>query len=283
LDIPEEPIETGRGRRWLHTKKVPIKDDAGGPVFLLGISEDITQRKAEALELRRAKDETDAVNRELEAFSYSIAHDLRAPLRSIDGFSLALLEDCGPQLDEEGKEHLKRVRAAAQRMGRLIDDLLSLSRMTRGPLERSSIDLTKLSREVVADLQRSFADRKIACSVHEGLRADGDPGLLRVLLENLIGNAFKFTSRVPSATIEVGKDTDGAFFVRDNGAGFDMAHAGKLFGVFQRLHTTAEFPGTGIGLVSVQRIVQRHGGTIWATGAVDRGATFFFTLTPGKG
>jgi light-regulated signal transduction histidine kinase (bacteriophytochrome) len=222
-----------------------------------------------------------AANQELEAFSYSVSHDLRAPLRSIDGFSQALLEDYADKLDRDGKVHLERVRAAAQRMALLIDDLLNLSRVARHEMRQENLDLSELARSVAADLARREPQRHVDVTVAPNLTAQGDMRLMRSVFENLIGNSWKFTSKRESARIEVGLiqiDGTAAFFVRDNGAGFDQAHAGRLFGAFQRLHGMAEFPGTGVGLASVQRIIHKHGGRIWAQGAVGKGATFYFTL-----
>jgi len=281
IDIPEEPIQTGRGTRWLHTKKVPILDAEGAAVYLLGISQDITERRgAEAL-LLRAKEAAEAANRELETFSYSVAHDLRSPLRAIDGFSQALLEDYGDKFDREGRTYLERVRGAAQQMAELIDDLLKLSRITRAEMRRQRVDLSDLGRAIVARFQSVEPERRVTAAIAEGLSAFGDPGLLGSVLENLLGNAWKFTSKRQEAHIELGvTEQEGAkaFFVRDNGAGFDMRYAERLFGVFQRLHHATEFAGTGVGLATVQRIVKRHGGRIWAQGGIDRGATFYFTL-----
>jgi DNA-binding response OmpR family regulator len=236
----------------------------------------------EAAEARAAlAEELELKNEELESFSYSVAHDLRAPLRSIDGFSLALLEDCGEKLDDEGKQYLRYVRESAQHMARLIDDLLALSRVTRGELDRAEADMSLISRGVAARLAKTAPDRRVEMIVADDLLADCDDRLLTIVFENLIGNAWKFTGKRSDARIEVGVMAavqPRTFFVRDNGAGFDMTYASKLFGVFQRLHSTAEFDGTGIGLVTVQRIIRRHGGRIWAEGEVGRGATFFFTL-----
>ncbi len=280
VDIPEESIQTASGPRWLHTRKVPIVDADGRPRWLLGISVDITDTKRTSEALSEALEEKDALNRELEAFSYSVAHDLRAPLRSIDGFSQALLEDFGDKLDATGKGYLARVRGAAQRMALLIDDLLDLSRVARAALVRAHVDVTRLAHATVAELRERDPARVVDLVIEDGLTADADPRLLGIVFENLLGNAWKFTARRERARIEVGRAGDG-FFVRDDGAGFDMAYAHKLFGAFQRLHATAEFPGTGIGLAIVQRILRRHGGTIRAEGAVGRGATFFFTLGDG--
>jgi signal transduction histidine kinase len=233
------------------------------------------------IELAQSNAELVAVNTELESFSYSVSHDLRAPLRSIDGFSHALLEDWADRFDDEGRDHLNRIRAATQRMGSLIDDLLNLSRLSRAAMQRQGLDMSALARSIVSNLRRDQPDRQIEVRIQDGLTTKADPGLVRVALENLLGNAWKFTSKQASAHIEVGQaEVDGtlAFFVRDDGAGFDPAHAERLFGAFQRLHGMDEFAGTGIGLATVQRIVRRHGGHIWAESAVDRGATFYFTL-----
>ena len=231
--------------------------------------------------LRLAKESADAANRELEAFSYSVSHDLRTPLQSIDGFSLALLEDYGNLLDERGGDYLRRVRAATQRMGQLIEDLLRLSRLTRSVLNLATVNISALARKVATELQASQPERQVAFTITDGLTVTGDPNLIEVALDNLIGNSWKFTSKKQDAAIEFGAtdlEGDTAYFVRDNGAGFDMAYADKLFDTFQRLHLERDFPGTGIGLSLVQRIVRRHNGRIWAEGAVGRGATFYFTL-----
>jgi light-regulated signal transduction histidine kinase (bacteriophytochrome) len=206
---------------------------------------------------------------------------LRAPLRGIDGFSQALLEDYSQNLDGTGKQHLERVRAAAQRMSALIDDLLELSRITRAEIQREQIDLSEMARAVAQELSQLDPARKAEFAIAPNLEAEGDPRLLRTVLENLLGNGWKFTSRRPAARIEFGRTQakgESAFFVRDNGAGFDPAYAQRLFGAFQRLHAATDFPGTGVGLASVQRIIHRHGGRLWAEGAVNEGATFFFTL-----
>ncbi|HEY6871211.1 MAG TPA: ATP-binding protein [Geobacteraceae bacterium] len=231
--------------------------------------------------LRRAKEAADAANRELEAFSYSVSHDLRAPLRAIDGFSQALLDDYRNLLDDTGADYLRRVRGATQRMAQLIDDLLKLSRLTRGELNIGEVDLSGLARGVAAELQKPQSGRRVTFRIAEGLSARCDANMLKVVLENLLGNAWKFTGKKEGATIEFGATEAGgtaAYFVRDDGAGFDMAYSDKLFATFQRLHLEKEFPGTGIGLSLVQRIIRRHGGRVWAEGAVGRGATFYFTL-----
>lgn len=282
LDIPEEAIATPRGERWLHTKKVPLLDDAGTPQYLLGISEDITDLKQTQAALVTSREETEALNRELEAFSYSVAHDLRAPLRSIDGFSQALLEDCAEKLDEDGRKYLGYVRESAQLMGQLIDDILTLSRVSRSDLTKESASLSALAEASLARLRRAEPTRQVIDSVAPGLHALADARLLGVVFDNLLGNAWKFSRGRSPAIIEVGcyeDEKEGTvFFVRDNGAGFDMSYAGKLFGVFQRLHSVTDFEGTGVGLATVQRIVHRHGGRVWADAEVGFGATFHFTL-----
>ncbi|MBF0310278.1 MAG: hypothetical protein HQL56_12195 [Magnetococcales bacterium] len=232
----------------------------------------------------RSSDLLDA-NRELEAFIYAVSHDLRAPLRAIDGFSAALLEDCADRLDEGSLENLRTVRESSQEMGRLIEGLLRLSRATRGELYHESVDLSALAEKVVAELRRQEPERRVACRIDPGLTACGDTRLLRTLLENLLGNAWKYTARKEEALIffcATERNGERVFEVRDNGAGFDMAQAGKLFTPFHRLHPGADFPGTGIGLATVQRIVARHGGRIGAEAEAERGATFFFTLNPGS-
>jgi signal transduction histidine kinase len=256
------------------------------------LQEEIKERRRAEDEVRRLNVELErrvmdrtaqlaAANKELEAFSYSVSHDLRAPLRSIDGFSQVLLKHYREQLDPQGQNYLERVRASSQRMGQLIDDLLNLSRMTRGELRREPVDLSAVARAVAGELQQAEPDRQVTFVIADGLVVDGDPRLLRVVLENLLDNAWKFTGKHPRARIEFGRtqrDGDTVYFVRDNGVGFNMAYADKLFGAFQRLHTRAEFEGTGIGLATVQRIIHRHGGGIRAEGAEGQGATFYFTL-----
>ena len=289
LDIPEESIHTRhKGLRVLHTRKMALLDHKGEPEYLLGVSEDITERKkAEEsirqlnIDLQKQSDQLQAANKELEAFSYSVSHDLRAPLRSIDGFSQALEEDYADKLDTEGKDHLQRVRAATQRMGQLIDDLLNLSRVTRGEMRCQPINLTAMAQAIAADLQQTAPDREVEFIISEGLAAHGDTRLVRILLDNLLNNAWKYTSKQPRARIEFGfaqNNGESGYFVRDDGAGFDMAYSDKLFGAFQRLHTAAEFNGTGVGLATVQRIVHRHGGRVWAQAKPDQGATFYFSL-----
>jgi PAS domain S-box-containing protein len=278
--------------RWHLIRAVPIRDGAGRVLRWFGTCTDIDdQKRAEeevrqlnaALE-RRVQERTaqlQASNRELEAFSYSVSHDLRAPLRSIDAFSQLVKEDYEEKLDEQGKQYLNIVGEASRQMARLIDDLLHLSRVTRSELRRRPVALSELGTQIITNLQQLEPQRHVEVNIAPGLTADGDERLLRIALENLLNNAWKFTNKQPQARIEIGaevQEDQTVFFVRDNGAGFDMAYAGKLFGAFQRLHSNSEFPGHGIGLATVQRIINRHGGRVWAEGAVDRGATFYFTL-----
>ena len=253
----------------------------GGNFAFTGIIRDITERKRADETLRRHTAQLEAANAELDAFAYSVSHDLRAPLRSIDGFSQAVLEDYADRLDPQGVDYLRRVRAATQRMAALIDDLLNLARVSRSPMTIGAVDVSALAADLAAELANADAARRVELVIAPGLVARADAGLMRVVLQNLLGNAWKFTSRRPDARIEVGSvsvDGERAYYVRDNGAGFDMAYAANLFGAFQRLHGTAEFPGTGVGLATVQRIIHRHGGRVWAEAAIDRGATFYFTL-----
>jgi len=222
-----------------------------------------------------------AANKELEAFSYSVSHDLRAPLRSIDGFSLALIEDYGTKLDQGGKDYLRRVRAASQRMSQLIDDMLNLARVTRRAMQRETVDLSGLAKSIAEDLSEEEPSRHVEFAIADGLSADADSGLLKIAMQNLIGNAWKYTSAHDRARIEFGRVKHNgrpAYFVRDDGAGFDPRYVERLFGAFQRLHAATEFPGTGIGLATVHRIIHRHGGEVWAEGGVESGATFYFTL-----
>ena len=232
--------------------------------------------------VHRRTAELEAANKELEAFSYSVSHDLRSPLRSIDGFSQAFLEDFGSAVPEEGREDLERVRRATQRMGRLIEDMLLLSRVTRREMHVQETDMSALATDVAEELARDDPQRDVEFSIEPGMTAMGDPQLLRIVLVNLLGNAWKFTSKHEQAHVSVGTVRDPehgpAFFVRDDGAGFDAKYKEKLFVPFQRLHAQEEFPGTGIGLATIQRAVRRHGGDVWAEGEVDRGATFYFTI-----
>jgi PAS domain S-box-containing protein len=296
--IEEEHItDASGGEHVLATIKAPLRDERGTITHLVGIIHDITEQQRAARDLERANRELGAriaereaalaqlaaVNRELEAFSYSVSHDLRQPLRAIDGFAKALAEDHGATLPPTALGYLERVRAGARRMGELIDDLLGLARLTQVELACAEVDLSAIARDVVASFRASAPTREVEVVIEDGLLALGDAKLLRIALENLLGNAWKFTSKKVRARIELAREPGSpsdaaAFVVRDDGAGFDMAYAGKLFGAFQRLHGAKEFEGTGVGLATVQRIVHRHGGRIWAEGEVDVGAVFHFTL-----
>ncbi len=231
--------------------------------------------------VRRRTNELAASNRELEAFSYSVSHDLRAPLRAIDGFSQALIEDYGSRLDETAAFYLQRVRGGAQKMGSLIDDLLQLSRVTRLEMKHADVDLSSIAEKILQELKNEDSHRNASIRIEPGISATGDAGLMQVMLQNLLNNAWKYTSKKDHAVIEFGStlhNGENVYFIRDNGAGFDMRYASKLFGAFQRLHTEDEFPGTGIGLATVQRIINRHGGRIWAEGTVGEGSCFYFVL-----
>jgi PAS domain S-box-containing protein len=265
---------------------------SGDRKYLVGMGIDISERKTAEAEVRRLNDELEqrvrertrqleAANKELEAFSYSVSHDLRAPLRSINGFSEALLEDYYEKLDDEGRDYLRRVSAASQHMAQLIDDLLNLSRVTRYQMRKEEVDLSGLAKKIAVELRAAEPGRQAEFVITSGLVVRGDMHLLEILLRNLLENAFKFTGKQSYSKIEfdvIQFDAGRAFFVRDNGAGFDMAYKDKLYGAFHRLHTQAEFQGTGIGLAIVKRIVHRHGGNVWAEGKVGEGATFYFTL-----
>jgi PAS domain S-box-containing protein len=278
--------------------KFPVRDNDGQAYAICGISTDITERIATEEKVRklnadletRVRERTadiDAATRELDAFAYSVSHDLRAPLRSLNGFSQALLEDFSDVLDDTGKDYLRRIHRSVRTMGQMIDSLLDLSRATRAELNRSAIDLSALAGEITAELSAADPGRNVTVHIADNLRCTGDPQLLRLALRNLLGNARKFSAKAPRARIDVGQaDVDGedVFFVRDNGAGFDMRYASKLFSAFQRLHSAADFEGTGVGLATVQRIVSRHGGRIYAEAEPGKGATFYFTLqTPTEG
>ncbi len=268
-------------RFWANGIITAMRDETGTLRGFSKVTRDITERKRAEEAIKRFNEQLLAANKELETFSYSVSHDLRAPLRSIDGFSQALLEDCGANLDEQGRGYLQRIRANSQRMAQLIDDLLNLSRMTRCNIQREPVDLSALTHAIVGELWNTAPTRPVDIVIAPGLIATGDARLLRVVLENLIGNAWKFTRKRSRARIEFGAtvaDSTPAYFVRDDGAGFDMAYAGKLFGAFQRLHDATEFEGTGIGLATVQRVVHKHGGRVWAESELERGATFYFTL-----
>ncbi len=248
-------------------------------------AEEEVRRLNEELELRvdRRTHELEAANRDLDSFAYSVSHDLRAPLRSIDGFSLALLEDCSDKIDDMGKDYLHRIRRSAQRMAQLIDDLLQLSRIVRRELTRQPVNLSRETREILCHLQEQNPERKVELFIEEGLTDEADPTLIRVVLQNILENAWKYTSKATQARIELRKENHEdrpMYVIRDNGAGFSMAYVDKLFVPFQRLHSDDEFEGTGIGLAIVRRAIHRHGGTVSASGKIGEGACFRFTLGP---
>jgi PAS domain S-box-containing protein len=264
----------------------PLETEEG--LLVSAAIRDVTQRKRMEEDVQKLNEDLkqraaqlEAANKELEAFSYSVSHDLRAPLRSIDGFSHVVLEDYGEQLPADARGYLERVRAAAQRMAVLIDDLLNLSRVTRTALQPRFINLSKMAEEVLRGLQESHPEREVTVKIAPDLMVEADPHLMHIVMENLLSNAWKFTAKQEQTVIEfgqLGQVKERTFYVRDNGAGFDMAYAGKLFGVFQRLHSVSEFPGTGVGLATVQRIISIHGGRIWPESAEGKGTTFYFTL-----
>ncbi|MBN1370682.1 MAG: PAS domain-containing protein [Anaerolineaceae bacterium] len=287
----EAPARTADGTvRWFASRLAVIRDESNPRVVL--VVTDIDERKKAEEEISRLNTELEqrvrtrtaeyeAANRELESFAYSVSHDLRAPLRAINGFSQILTDEYGGALDETGRDHLARIRAATLRMGGLIDDLLNLSRVTRSELNRARVNLSEVALEVADNLHRTYPERAVEVHIHPDMSADVDASLVRIILENLLNNAWKFTAHNAQTRIEFGRmveESEFVYFISDNGAGFNMAYADKLFGPFQRLHAPGEFEGTGIGLATVQRIVQRHGGRIWARGQEGAGATFFFTL-----
>lgn len=300
-DASQSCLHMPQGPRWVEVLIVPSRRPGQRvhrlAVLLRDVTESVTYQQAildreeevrrlNATLERRVQERTaqlDAANKELEAFSYSVSHDLRAPLRAIDGFSKALLEDYPDKLDAAGHDMLLRVRAASQRMGELIDDLLLLSRISRTEMRSEAVPLSRLAEDVAAQLARESPQRRVEWHIQPGLRVQGDPALVRVLLENLLGNAWKYTSKRTLARIAFGRNDRGEFYVQDNGAGFDAAYSAKLFQPFQRLHRLDEFEGHGIGLATVQRVVTRHGGAVRGEGAPDQGATFYFTLPAVEG
>ena len=295
----QEYVTRSGGTAWVNVHATKLRNSQGRAVCNLALVEDITDRKKadqevralnDSLELRVAQRSAEVVesnqklesaNRELEAFAYSVSHDLRAPLRSVDSFSQIILDEYSEKLDEEGVKYLRRIRAGAQNMGQLINDLLNLSRVSRGLLTRKPVNLSSIASMVVNELRDQEPRRSVQVEIAPDIPANGDAPLLRVVMTNLIGNAWKFTGKHEKACLEFGASSEEGvltYFVRDNGAGFDMTYASQLFTPFQRLHQATEFAGTGIGLATVQRIVERHGGRIWAESSVGEGATFFFTL-----
>ena len=286
-DIEHRIIWPDKSVHWVRETGDVIRDKDGKPFRMLGIVQEITDRKKNEEQIKKLNESLwqytirlEAANKEVEAFSYSVSHDLRAPLRSIDGFSQALIEDYSDKLDETGIDYLNRVRNASQRMGQLIDGMLQLSRLTRKQMHIETVDMTKLAIDIINKFRKETPSRSIDFKVQNDLVAKGDKNLLQILLENLLGNAWKFTNKRSNAKIEFGKTkkkNEIVFFVKDNGAGFDVKYIDKLFVPFQRLHDD-EFPGDGIGLGIVSRIIRRHGGQIWAEGEVGKGAIFYFTL-----
>ena len=271
-ELEEEPIQTRNGLRWLHTRKIPVIEN-GKPVYLLGISDDITERK-------KNLDAIKELNVELESFSYSVSHDLRAPLRAISGYASLLESNYVDSLDEEGRRLLGRIVHNAERMGALIDDLLSFARLGRKEVQKRKVDMNELVSYAIAEISRSL-EHNTTFSIHRLHSINADRVLMTQVVINLIGNAIKYSSKIENPKVEVSSFTnenDIIFCVKDNGAGFDMLYVDKLFGVFQRLHRADEFEGTGVGLAIVQRIVRKHGGKVWAEGKVKGGAAFYFSL-----
>jgi light-regulated signal transduction histidine kinase (bacteriophytochrome) len=268
----------------------PLLDEQGELTNFVAVSDDITLRKQSEREIENLNERLEArarelekVNRDLESFSYTVSHDLRSPLTKISGFCQLMQELYGALLDEQGRSFIDIIDSEALAMNRLINTLLEFSRLSRSELVRRKTDLSEIALEIAGELRMREPQRRVSFLIAEGVEAEGDPDLLRVVLDNLLGNACKYTGKKEEARIEFGVDEQGgesAYFVRDNGAGFDMAYADKLFGAFQRLHSDAEFAGLGIGLATVARIIQRHGGRVWAQGEPGTGATFYFTVPP---
>ncbi|MCE3260354.1 MAG: hypothetical protein K0S12_1995 [Bacteroidetes bacterium] len=287
-DIPEEPISTPKGELWLHTRKMPILDDHGNPLYLLGISEDITRRKINEGKIKRLNKELlnniaklETANKELESFSYSVSHDLRAPLRAIHGYTSILMEEHSGKLDEEARTMMNSIQSNAKKMGQLIDDLLAFSRLGRKEIEKKQVDMNKLVEAVIPEVSANYPNTKPQFIIHPLAPASVDYNLMSQVFTNLISNAIKYSSHAEKPLIEIGSRISGKFveyYVKDNGIGFNMAYYNKLFGVFQRLHDSTEFEGTGVGLAIVKRIVNKHGGKVWAESEPGKGATFYISL-----
>ncbi|MCE9540183.1 MAG: PAS domain-containing protein, partial [Bacteroidetes bacterium] len=290
VDIPEEPIDTRlKGKRWLHTQKITIKDDTGSPAYLLGISEDITERKAaedllkqKSEELKKTIEQLDLSVKEMESFSYSVSHDLRSPVRAINSFTNLLKKNYNDKFDEKGKDLLNIITSEALRMGQLIDDLLAFSRLGKKEIQKLTIDMNLLVKEVVDEVLKLAEEKyKAKIKIMDLPPANGDIALIRQVFVNLISNALKFSNLKAEPLVEIGSKSENneiIYYIKDNGAGFDMKFYDKLFGVFQRLHSAEDFKGTGIGLAIAKRIITSHGGRIWAEGKVNEGATFYFSL-----
>lgn len=290
LDIPQEEIDSKTlGRRWLHTRKIPVNGVDGNPLYLVGISEDITEQKKKNDEVRALNQSLEEnviqlkhANKELESFSYSVSHDLRAPLRAIDGYTKILLEDYGEKIDDEGKRMMDIVMKNARKMGQLIDDLLAFSRIGKQSMTQIPIDMNSLVYSIITEIQQQQPGLHCAFKTSDLPALHADLGMMRIVLTNLISNAIKYSSKKEHPEVEIGsfkKDGHAVYFVKDNGAGFEMKYYDKLFGIFQRLHSNSEFEGTGVGLAIVNRIITRHGGIVWAESKPDEGATFYFSIT----
>jgi len=287
-DIKEEPIDTVNGKRWLRTKKIPLLDENGHPAYLLGISEDITERKSNEEKIIRLNEtleknvaELEEANNELEAFTYSVSHDLRAPLRAINGYTRILSKDYSEKLDPEAQSMMNQVMSNAIKMGQLIDDLLALSRLGKKKLEKQPADMTELARFVYQELGKSTDTSKVKFILHDLHPANVDYSLIAQVFANLLSNAVKYSAQTEKPIVEVGseqKEGDVIYYIKDNGVGFDMRYYDKLFGVFQRLHSAEEFEGTGVGLALVKRIIGKHDGKVWAESEIGKGATFYFLL-----
>ncbi|HYA66652.1 MAG TPA: ATP-binding protein [Burkholderiaceae bacterium] len=292
FDVPVTAALAGGGEIAVRLSAVPFRARGGEFRGYIGAATRNDNTAAAVIQARvaqlereqseRAREFASAAN-EMESFSYSVSHDLRAPLRVVDGFANIVLEDYGSRLDELGREHLQRIIGAASRMNAMIDALLAMSRRTGRELAIERVDLSRAVRELADELRASDFSRSVEFRIEPDVRADGDPVLVRLVLQNLLGNAYKFSARVPQALIEFGHhmvDGDDVFFVRDNGVGFDSRFTERLFGLFQRFHSQNDFPGTGVGLATVQRIVRKHGGRVWAESEPGKGACFYFTLPP---
>ncbi|MHA1125251.1 MAG: ATP-binding protein, partial [Candidatus Heimdallarchaeota archaeon] len=285
-------VQKNGNRRYINNRQHVIYNEIGKPIDVFILTSDLTEKKIAEENLKKLNEELEMrvikrtaqlalANEDLESFSYSVSHDLRTPLRSIDGFSQALQEDYKDQVDATGQDYLNRIRGATKRMGFLIDDILDLSRLTRKEITMEEINFSKLVNEIVKEFKRNDLDRAITINVQKNIKVRADSTLLRTVMENLIGNAWKFTSKKENATIEIGSaflNNETTYYVKDNGVGFDKTYADKLFAVFQRLHSLSEFTGTGIGLAIVQRVISKHNGNIWAESELNQGATFYFTL-----